>query len=259
MASPTRTTLRETTAIVPPAPYRSETLISRDALTVRSISASAHVLHNEITPETFNSDPDDMELWLMRPAEAALVLASSWAKQPLDEVAIKTGRVEICRRGSGGGAVYICPNDVSWTDFWIPKTASIYRSDPSELFLNIGAFYQKIFASLGLETAIVKKFSGSEESSRYACWAGRGYGELTVADAKLLGLAQRRNRRGARIQAMVCFGTSAAKVLDYIDTEGKEITIPSTHVTALQEHRISRESFESRLIGSSALTNLLRG
>lgn len=192
-------------------------------------------------------------VYVMCPNRKALVLSTAWKDQPLNKAAIERDDLEICHRRSGGGAVYIDPDHVSWVDFWIPKTHHIYESEPSKMFLKIGSLYVDVLHNLGIDADLITLVQRSDSDTaqrKYACWAGLGWGEITLANSKILGLSQRRNRWGARIQSMLCLAGTAAKVVDYIDV-AEPIKINTDHVDVLNVLNVKRCDIEHSLFSEA--------
>lgn len=135
------------------------------------------------------------------------------------------------------------------------------------MFLEIGELYYAALKSFGFSPTLITETvrsvcradsdagrsvyradsdavrSRTRTDSQYACWAGLGWGEITLGGSKVLGLSQRRNRWGARIQTMFCFTGSAAKVLDYIE-DAQHVEIATGHVTELRTKNLKRADLE---------------
>jgi lipoate-protein ligase A len=162
------------------------------------LTGTAEALHHRDLP-----DPLQPTVWVMTWTVPALVLGSA---QPLDTVDLRAARdvgVEVVRRRSGGGAVLLVPGDAVWVDVLIPAGHEWWRDDVARSFLPVGEAWA---AALGGSGAAVGVHPGPVRHtawSRLACFAGLGTGEVLARDRKLVGLSQRRTRRGARIQGVV--------------------------------------------------------
>jgi lipoate-protein ligase A len=132
------------------------------------------------------------------PTVPAVVLGST---QPVPATG-STG-LDVVRRRSGGGAVLVSPEDPVWIDLDLPVGDPLWSDDVGRSFLWLGRTWVAAFAILGVEG---EAHAGAFEPGRWGrtvCFAGRGPGEVFVGGAKVVGLAQRRTRAGARFQCAV--------------------------------------------------------
>ena len=127
----------------------------------------------------------------------ALVLGSAQAP-------IHTDEVEVVRRHSGGGAVLVEPGRLVWVDVAIPRDDPLWDDDVGRAFHWLGQAWAAAVSTLGVVGPEVHR-GGLVRSplSDLVCFAGLGPGEVTVAGAKLVGMAQRRTREGALFQCAV--------------------------------------------------------
>jgi lipoate---protein ligase len=139
-------------------------------------------------------------LELERPA---LVLGSTQRETDADQLALDAFGVDLCRRRSGGGAVYLVPGETMWVDVELPRDDPLWDEDVARSFHWLGHAWAAALADLGV--AGVVHTSGAVETawSRRVCFGGLGAGEVTVYGRKLVGLSQRRTRDGARFQCVV--------------------------------------------------------
>lgn len=90
------------------------------------------------------------------------------------------------RRASGGGAVLTGP----WllrSLVRLPLTEALAREGPGSLAHWVGGVHLRWLASLGLQDA---ELYGRPVQDHWACFLGRGPGEVVVQGRKLLGIAQ---------------------------------------------------------------------
>jgi lipoate-protein ligase A len=132
------------------------------------------------------------------PTEAALVLGST---QPDDGV--DAGGLAVVRRRSGGGAVLVAPDDPLWVDVDLPVGDPHWDDDVGRSFLWLGDAWARALADHGIPAEVHRGGFGAGRWGRTVCFAGRGPGEVFVRGAKVVGLAQRRTRAGARFQCAV--------------------------------------------------------
>ena len=136
----------------------------------------------------------------------ALVLGSAQPDDVVDLAACEAAGVEVVRRRSGGGAVLVEPGGVVWVDVELPRGDPLWHDDVGRATWWLGECWAAAMEDLGI-TATLTVHRGAllrTEWSSLVCFAGLGPGEITDATgAKLLGIAQRRTRAGARMQCAV--------------------------------------------------------
>lgn len=142
-------------------------------------------------------------VFAMQPIDAAVVLGSTQSETVVDhEVAGRLG-LGLCRRRSGGGLVVIDPIACRWVDVLVP-TGHVLASDDVHAVLDwLGAVWVSAIAALGGVATSHLGASEHAEAGRVVCFAGMGRGEVSVSGRKLIGISQRRDRRGARFQCIV--------------------------------------------------------
>lgn len=147
--------------------------------------------------------PDDgrRRIWVLEATGPAVVLGSTQPDTVVDAAAAKADGVEVVRRRSGGGAVWVGPGDPIWVDVFVPRDDPLWDDDVGRAFLPIGRAWARALTAAGVPGGRVHE--GALESSEHSglvCFAGRGPGEVLLGDAKVVGLSQRRTRAGARFQ-----------------------------------------------------------
>ena len=150
--------------------------------------------------------PDDgrRRLWVLEPTAPAVVLGSTQPDGAVDRDAARSAGVQVARRRSGGGAVWVAPGDPIWVDVVVPRSDPLWDDDVGRSFLPIGRAWARALDALGLDGADVNEGGmHASEWSAAVCFAGRGPGEVFVGDAKVVGMSQRRTRAGARFQCAV--------------------------------------------------------
>ncbi len=111
--------------------------------------------------------------------------------------------LEIARRSSGGGAVLVTPGAQVWVDVWLPRGDPLWDDDVVRSSGWLGTAWLEALGDLGVDDLEVH--SGRLARSRWSdviCFAGVGPGEVRWRSRKLVGLAQRRNRAGARFHTV---------------------------------------------------------
>lgn len=147
--------------------------------------------------------PDGRTALLVRPDRRALVLGSAQPDGDADRAACAVAGVEVVRRRSGGGAVLVGPADQVWLDVFVPFDDPLYEPDVSRASWWLGELWVEALAAAGMAGCAVHRgplVTGPH--GRTACFAGLGPGEVTAEGRKLVGISQRRDRRGAWLFSM---------------------------------------------------------
>jgi lipoate-protein ligase A len=149
----------------------------------------------------------------------ALVLGSTQPAEVVDRAACDAAGIEVVRRRSGGGAVLLEPGDAVWIDVELPRVDPRWDDDVARATWWLGERWAAALASLGVTDPVVHRGPMvTTEWSRTVCFAGLGPGEVTDdGGAKLLGLAQRRTRAGARFQCAVPLRWEPRRLLDLLE------------------------------------------
>ncbi len=163
------------------------------------------------------------QVWIHRPVVPTLVLGSSQPSGVVNDEEANRRGVDVCRRRSGGGLVYIAPDTDCWIDLIIPSTSKLFDVDIAKAFHWVGAHWAKTlqtysapFRPLEIVMATENQQSGASD---LLCFAGIGHGELMVDGRKVVGLSQRRSRSWARIQSIVIGRWNPAALEPLIRTE----------------------------------------
>jgi lipoate---protein ligase len=139
---------------------------------------------------------------VLEPAGPAVVLGSTQLRG--DEPSVPG--IEVVRRRSGGGAVWLAPGQQVWVDVSLPAGHPLWRDDVGRAFWWLGEAWALALADLGVPGAAVHRGGlCTTRFSRQVCFAGLGSGEVTVPTGegpgpKVVGIAQRRTREGALFQ-----------------------------------------------------------
>ena len=157
---------------------------------------SAGELHDLLPP-----DDGRRRLWVLDVTAPAVVLGSTQAAEVVDGVAASAAGVDVVRRRSGGGAVWVEPGDPVWVDVIVPRDDPLWDDDVGRAFLPVGRAWSVALAAVGVGgTAVHDGAMVTTEWSSLVCFAGRGPGEVLRGERKVVGISQRRTRAGARFQ-----------------------------------------------------------
>lgn len=145
-------------------------------------------------------DTPDRSVSVLEVGRPALVLGSTQSESDADLGALAAAGVELARRRSGGGAVLLRPREVLWVDVVVPRGDRLWDDDVGVAFHWLGRSWAAALADLGVRAEVHEGPLVTTTWSRLVCFAGLGPGEVTVGGAKVVGIAQRRTRGGARFQ-----------------------------------------------------------
>lgn len=181
---------------------------SRELAARRVLSASSWKISRASgTAEEHHSH--DLSSWdrsvtLLEHSDTALVIGSTQDAADIDVAVARTAGISVVRRRSGGGAVFLRPNESVWIDVVIPKTDELWTDDVSASSLWLGDLWCTTLAQLGVpQLAVHRGAMVKTPMSRTICFDGLAPGEVTSAGQKVVGISQRRTREGARFQCVV--------------------------------------------------------
>ena len=132
----------------------------------------------------------------------AVVLGST---QPVDvvlpAVELAAKGIEVARRRSGGGVVWLAPGESHWIDVTIGIDDEYWTDDVGAAFLWLGDRFVAALGSLGIDAVTHRGRLIDRGGSSIVCFAGLGSGEVTVDGRKLIGMSQRRVRGQGPVSA----------------------------------------------------------
>ena len=136
--------------------------------------------------------PPERAVWVFEVERPALVLGST---QPVMEVQ----GIEVVRRRSGGGAVYLEPGGTLWVDVVVPKGDDLWDDDVARATYWLGeAWAEAVGGGAIVHRGPMVRTAWSDR----VCFAGLGPGEVMIGGAKVVGISQRRTRELARFQCV---------------------------------------------------------
>jgi lipoate-protein ligase A len=164
---------------------------------VRRLSGSAASLHAEPLPD----DPG-RAVWVLDATAPALVLGSTQRPDLVDADAASDRGIEVVRRRSGGGAVFVDPATTAWVDLVIPAGDPLWHDDVGRAARWAGEAWRAALADLGIAPVAVHTGAlACGPLGRLVCFGTVGAGEVTLPDRrKVVGISQRRTRSAARFQ-----------------------------------------------------------
>jgi lipoate-protein ligase A len=161
-------------------------------------------------------------VWALDPTGPALVLGSAQLPSVADADACAAAGVDVVRRRSGGGAVLLQPDDVTWVDVLLPVGDPLWDDDVGRAFLWLGDAWAVALATLGVSADVHRGRMLRTPWSDLVCFAGLGPGEICSGDRKILGISQRRTRGGARFQCALLHHWDAAATVALLALEPDE-------------------------------------
>lgn len=143
-------------------------------------------------------------LWWFEVSGPAIALGSTQRPAVVDAAAARAAGVEVLRRRSGGGAVWLAPGAVTWVDVILPAGDPRWVDDVGRSAAWLGRIWQGALADVGVPGTVehdgpLRRTTASD----LVCFAGLAPGELSLDGRKVLGISQRRTRAGARFQCAV--------------------------------------------------------
>lgn len=156
----------------------------------------ASTFHARPVPE-----PARRVVWWFEVTRPAVALGSTQPASVVDEAAAAEAGVEVVRRRSGGGAVWLEAGAVTWVDVVLPADDPLWVDDVGRSALWLGEAWARALSSLGVGGLGVHRGPLVRGPwSPLVCFAGLGPGEVLVDGRKAVGISQRRTRAGARFQ-----------------------------------------------------------
>lgn len=192
------------------------------AWTVERVAGRAGELHAGSAGLVASTSPGPAQrrLRIVEATRPAVVLGSAQPLDHVDRAALARRGWDLARRHSGGGAVLVGPGEVVWIDAVVPTGDALWSDDVRRGGLWLGECWQQALTRVGAVGAEV--WTGGlvrRPWSERVCFAGLGPGEVTLGGRKVVGLAQRRTRRGALLQSAALLRWSALDLMGVLDFE----------------------------------------
>ncbi|CAB4602004.1 unannotated protein [freshwater metagenome] len=146
--------------------------------------------------------PYERAVWWCRVSEPALILGSTQSETDVNADAAATAGIAITRRRSGGGAVFVHPQESIWIDVTIARDDPFWVDDVATSMTWLGNSFVTALQPW-LHTHVFTGAFDAGLDGRAVCFASSSPGEVFAEDKKLVGISQRRGRDGARFQCVV--------------------------------------------------------
>jgi lipoate---protein ligase len=154
-----------------------------------------------------------------RPDRPAVVLGNSQPVVLVDRRRTEAAGVDIQRRRSGGGAVWIGPDDPLWVDLWVPSEDPLWAADVIEAGRWVGDGWAAVLESLGVPDVAVHHGRSTPGPPALVCFGDLGPGEVTVSGRKVVGIAQWRSRQGALFHCAVYRRWNPGPLVEVLDLD----------------------------------------
>lgn len=163
------------------------------------------------------------QLWIHRVPRPALILGSTQPEELVRSDLAAADGIEVCRRRSGGGLVYLDPATDCWLDAIVPVGSPLWRDDVGVAFHWLGERWAAALNTLlgPAGPAVIHRPRPGATSRRRPLWcfADLGHGEVSIGPSKVVGLSQRRTRNWLRLQSLVLGGWPGRRLLPYLDLD----------------------------------------
>ena len=156
---------------------------------------------------------------VLKVSTPTIVLGSSQSFEVLDLSACVEAGVDVVRRRSGGGAVWL-DEDMVWVDVFVPAGHPRWDADIGRAMWWLGEAWAEGLTSVGVVGEVGAEVHRGAlvrtEWSSLVCFAGLGPGEVTIGGRKAVGISQRRTRAGALFQCGIVRRWDPVKLVGFL-------------------------------------------
>ena len=178
-------------------------------------------------------------VWDVRVTRTAIVLGSRQDETLLNIDQCRRSDVDVVRRRSGGGIVFLAPGEHVWLDVVIPHGDVLWSDDVARASWWLGDVWVQTLHSLGMnDVSVHRKSLNSDAWGDLLCFAGVGPGEVVQQReetfGKVVGISQRRTRDYARFQCTIYMKWNPHDVEQYLVTMPGNVGEIAHRVAAVQ-------------------------
>ncbi len=167
----------------------------------------------------FPEGSTEAEAWLLLPDRPAIVLGSAQVEATADAEAARRRGLEVVRRRSGGGAVFVGTGRCLWLDVVVPREDPRWSEDVRASTYWLGEAWVEALRRVGITADLYRGGLETTRWGRLVCFGALGPGEVVLDGRKTVGISQRRTRHGARFQCVVYDRWDPADVLDVLSLD----------------------------------------
>jgi lipoate-protein ligase A len=178
---------------------------------------------------------ESSSLWEMTPTTAAVVLGSAQRESTVDGRACRAAELVIERRRSGGGLVVIRPGAIRWLEVVIDRSDPRWTDDVSSSAEWVGEAWVRALETCDVAATVYSGPPVEPSMGATVCFAGLGSGEVVAGGRKVVGISQRRDRRGARFQCSLHSAFDAAESASLVSDKTERAAIAARLSQAVAE------------------------
>lgn len=141
-------------------------------------------------------------VWCCSVTSPALILGSTQSESDIDSACVNAEGIDVVRRRSGGGVVFVDPDASIWFDITISRHDVLWTDDVSTSMLWLGEVFKDALAPW-LSSSVYRNEFVVGDDGRAVCFASTSPGEVFSGSSKVVGISQRRTREGARFQCVL--------------------------------------------------------
>lgn len=158
------------------------------------------------------------------------------AAEVLDIQACQDAGVAVVKRRSGGGLVYLAPEQQIWIDVVIAREDFLWTDDVGKSAQWLGDAWCRALTALGHRDLRVQRTATPQTPlGKLICFAGSGTGEVFCGEQKFVGISQRRTSMSARFQCVVYRTWQPQTLLDLLSGAASDVVTMNGGVTALSD------------------------
>lgn len=193
---------------------------------------------------------DSPTVRVLKVSAPTIVVGSSQPQDVVDLGLCRVEGVDVARRRSGGGAVWL-DDGMIWVDVFVPAGHHRWDADIGRSMWWLGDAWATSLISSGIPEAVVHRDAVVHTKwSSLVCFAGLGAGEVTVDGRKVVGISQRRTRAGALLQCGLLRRwepTSFLRFLRVVEHSEAEVIAPALAAVGLGIGETADRAFEAFL------------